>query len=123
MDTLDARIDHALHEVRIVMLGTQVLLGFAFMFPFLPRFDALPIASTYLGVGSLYLLLITMGFLLVPITYHRLVEEGKNSERFQGVITRSLELALLPFALALGIDLYIPAEKITGFPAGLSFGI
>jgi hypothetical protein len=120
---LNTRIAHALQEVRITILGTKVFFGFGFMFSFLPEFDALPKSSRYLGVGSLYLLLLAIGFLLLPISYHRLVERGRNSKAFHKVITNSLVLALLPFACALGIDLYITANKIMGLWVGLSFGV
>src|SRR5205085_9529511 len=52
-----------------------------------------------------------------------IVESGNLSQRLLGFTTLMLEIASLPFALALGIDLYTMTEKLGGRGMGLAVGI
>jgi hypothetical protein len=116
------KIEEALYETRILMLGTQVLLSFAFLAPFQDRFNAFPQISRYLVLAALCFLLVAFSFLLMPVCYHQLIG-GRDTEQFHKIITRSLKSALFPFALALGVDIYVSAEKIIGPAYGLLSGI
>ena len=55
-----------------------------------------------------------VGLLIAPGPYHRIVEEGEDSGPFHWLVTLFADLALLPFALALGLDLALVAEQIFG---------
>ena len=52
-----------------------------------------------------------------------MVEAGRDSGRFHRLVTIVAELALLPFALALGLDLFITVERIFGETASAAAGI
>ena len=52
-----------------------------------------------------------------------MVEAGTDSGRFHRLVTIVAELALLPFALALGLDLFITVERIFGETASAAAGI
>ena len=61
------KVEQALDETRILVLGTQVLVSFAFLAPFQVGFDSLPKISRYVMLIGLYLLLMTLSALLMPI--------------------------------------------------------
>jgi len=61
------------------------------------------------GVG-LRLLVCTVVLLIAPGPYHRIVEGGQDSGQLHRFTTAIADLALLPFALALGIGLFVGIE-------------
>ena len=117
---LSKKVKVALDETRMLILGAQILLGFQFRGVFGDGYDLLPADSRYLsGADSRYLsgvamglMICVVGLLITPGPYHRMVEAGTDSGRFHRLVTIVAELALLPFALALGLDLFITVERI-----------
>src|SRR5689334_13758587 len=114
MTSLRARIKNALDEVRILVLGTQVLLGFAYRAFFEPRFERLPARDRTALFASLCLLLVQIGILLLPAARHRIVERGKDSESLHRFAMNCAFVALLPFALVIGLDLGVAVSSISG---------
>ena len=114
MTSLRARIKNALDEVRILVLGTQVLLGFAYRAFFEPRFERLPARDQIALCASLGLLLVQMGILLLPAARHRIVERGKDSESLHRFAMNCAFVALLPFALVIGLDLGVAVSSVSG---------
>ena len=81
------------------------------------RFHELPAYARYADGVGLGLLVGTVGLLIAPGPYHRIVEGGQDSGRLHRFATFIADLALLPFALALGIGLFIGTEAIFHNPA------
>jgi hypothetical protein len=79
-----------------------------------PGFDKLPEHSKNIQMAGLLLLLVAVGILLSPAPRHRLVERGWDSTRFFRFTMNALYLALIPFAAALGLALFIGAERVFG---------
>jgi hypothetical protein len=105
-DGLAPRIKHALDEGRILILGSQVLLGFQFRAVFEPRFDALPEPAHALSLAGPGLLVLTVGVLLWPAAaYHRIVARGEATRDLHDFITALMNWALFPLALSLGSGL------------------
>ena len=117
------KIDNALNESRILVLVTQVLLGFQYQSIFQNGFEKLPRASQYVKLSGLGLMLIALALLLSPAAYHRIVEQGNISLKFHKFISQVSEQALLPFAIGLSFDFYIVADKLLGHTTGLLFGV
>jgi Family of unknown function (DUF6328) len=107
----------------MLVLGAQVLLGFEFSGVFKDGFERLPFHARYLDGIALLLLIVTVALLIVPETYHQIVEIGRDTGRFHQLISRMADYALLPFALSLGLALFIAGESIFGFSAGLAAGL
>jgi hypothetical protein len=112
MLNLKEKIQTALNEARILVLGAQVLLGLEYESLFEPQFVTLPLHSQYLKFTSLLLLLVAFSLLIAPVSYHRLVNQGDDSASLPRFIRTIMIFALLPFALALGIDLFIAVDRI-----------
>jgi hypothetical protein len=54
--------------------------------------------------------------------HHRLVEQGRLSDQFLDLVSTITALALLPFALSLGLDIFIIAEALAGTTAAVCAG-
>lgn len=109
---LPQKIKIALDETRILILGAQILLGFGFRGVFSSKFEELPDYARYADGVGLGLLVCAVGLLIAPGPYHRIVEGGQDSGRLHRFTTVIADLALLPFALALGLGLFVGTEAI-----------
>jgi hypothetical protein len=116
------KVRHALNEARMLVLGVQVLLGFEVRAFFEPRFDVLPPAERWLKLAGFSALLGVLGLLLAPAARHRLVERGRDTAAFHRFVQGCMELALLPFALVLGLEFALAAARIAGPLATLAAG-
>src|SRR6266550_6560 len=111
---LSKKVKIALDETRILILGAQILLGFQFRGVFSDGYEQLPTHARYLDGLALGLMVCVVGLLITPGPYHRIVEAGEDSGNFHRLVTVITDLALLPFALALGLDLFITAGRVFG---------
>jgi len=103
---LSDRIETALNESRMLLLGGQVLLGFSYRICFEQGFERLPHSGQLAEVVSLSINTAVLGWLIWPSAFHQIAERGVESEIINTVITRVLDWALLPFAVGLGLGLY-----------------
>lgn len=121
MSKLQTKVKNTLDEARILVLGSQVLLGFQYRAFFEPGFDALPPADRACELGGLFALLLTVGALFLPAARHRLLEHGNDSDRFHRFTMQVMRFALAPFALGLTLDLAVAGDRIFGPAAGAAF--
>lgn len=112
----------ALEETRMLILGAQILLGFEFNAVFRNGFADLAPHARFLEGAALLLMTVTVALLIAPETYHHYVEYNVDTGRFHQLISRLAGGALLPFAISLGIALFIVGEFIGGVPVGAAAG-
>ena len=122
MANLSHKIKMAMDETRVLILGAQVLLGFQYRAPFEPGFTSLPRASQYLKVVGLCILLISIALIMSPGAYHRIVWQGNDSPDVHDFATGVMDIALLPFLIALGIEFYAVFGKFVGAAGGTLAG-
>lgn len=122
MASLSQKVQQALDEGRILVLGTQVLLGFEYRAFVERRFDDLPRWAQALKLLALCTMLCTFALIVLPAAFHRLVEGGSDSARLLRLTTRTVGLALLPLGVGLGLDLAVAAQPVLGAGGGLGFG-
>lgn len=122
MAGLQGKVKNALDEARILMLGTQVLLGFQYRAFFEPGYAKLGQAEQDLELGALFALLLAVGGLFLLAARHQLVEHGRDTARFHRFTMRIMRLVLFPFAIALSFDLAVAANRIGGARAGAAAG-
>jgi hypothetical protein len=108
------KVKNALDEARILVLGTQVLLGFQYRAFFEKGWEALPPADRRCELGALFALLLTVGALFLPAARHRLVEQGNDSGRFLRFTMLVVRFALAPFGIALTLDVGVAGDRIFG---------
>ena len=120
---LSKKVKTALDETRMLILGAQILLGFELRAAFSEGFDKLPVHARHLEASALMLMVISVALMITPGTYHRIVEGGRDSGAFHKVTSVIADLSLLPFALALGIDVFVSIEHVFGSAVGLAAGI
>ncbi|MCJ2068916.1 DUF6328 family protein [Methylobacterium sp. J-030] len=111
-----------LDETRILILGSQILLGFQLQGAFRPTFEHLPFYARVVWVAALGLITLTIALLITPSVQHRMVEQGRDTKRLLGVIGRYAGLSLAPFALALGADLFLAVEPVLGLGGAAAAG-
>jgi hypothetical protein len=118
MTKLKDQIKLVLDESRMLVLGAQILLGFAFRGVFESGFEKLPQLSQYLKLAALSLLLVTTGLLMAPGSYHRIVRGGSDARDLHDFATTVMDLALVPFLLALSVDVYLTIGRVLGAAGG-----
>src|SRR5205823_14479269 len=96
----EPQIETALNESRILVLGTEVLVGAEFTAVFQSSFAKLPALSQGLVVGALALLLLALALVMSPTAFHQLAEHGRPTPALNRYVTRIISLALFPFALS-----------------------
>ncbi|MDB6026741.1 MAG: hypothetical protein JWM68_2964 [Verrucomicrobiales bacterium] len=121
MAKLRNKVQNALDESRILILGIQVLIGFQLRAIFEKPFEDFPQATQYLGVAALGILLVGLVLLLWPAAYHRIVERGNDTERLHHFTTVVMAIAVLPFAFGIGMDLFIAVSRL-GFTLAVTMG-
>jgi hypothetical protein len=120
MASLDLKIELALNEARILVLVIQVLIGFAYRSSFEPVFERLPPFVQYLKLGALALEIVAIAVLLLCVAYRVIVARGESTHDVQRFCSRAIELALFPFAVSLGLDVYVVVDRQAGGLAGLA---
>jgi hypothetical protein len=113
----------ALDETRMLVLGAQILIGFQFRGVFQDLYSELPASSRYLNGVALLLMVLTLALLILPGTYHRIVEDGNASGRLQALTDKLAAIALSPFMASLAIDVALTGERIFGMAGGIAAGM
>jgi hypothetical protein len=116
------KIKLGLDETRMLVLGAQVLVGFQFRGAFADGFEHLPQLSRCLDAVALLLMIVTLGLLILPGLYQRVVEHSLDSGRLYRFTGRVAGLALAPFSVSLGLDIGIATERLWGTAGGLAAG-
>jgi hypothetical protein len=119
MTKLSDKIKTAMDESRMLILGAQILLGFQYRSFFEQGFETLPPSSQYLKLVALGILLLFIALIMWPSAYHRIVTQGNDRNDVHEFTTRVMDVALLPFALALCMDFYVVAGKVWGTRGGI----
>jgi len=109
---LNKKIKTALDESRILVLGTQILLGFQFRAFFEKSFDTMTGQSRYLLLAGRFLLLASIGLMMWPGSYHRIVERGEETDHFHAVASTLLLAAMVLLPLGICGELYGVLQRI-----------
>ena len=120
---LTKKIKLALDETRILILGAQILLGFQFRAVFSDGYEELPATLRYLDGVAILPMICVVALLIMPGPYHRIVQNGEDSRTFHGLVTTIANLALAPFAIALGLDLVVTFGHLFGEVSGVAAGV
>jgi len=117
------KLQTALSEVRSLILGAQILLGFQYQAVFRPRFADLPPFAKALEVATCILMLVTLLLLIAPSPFHRLAENGEATQRQLAYSTAMIRAVLVPFALAIGANVTMTVEVHLGRALAALLGV
>lgn len=123
MAKLKDKVSNTLDEARMLVLGAQVLLGFLNRAVFEPGFERLTRHAQFLIAGAIGLMLVVVALLMWPTAYHQLVEDGEDTKAVERFASNVMAFALLPFALGLGVNLFVFVEKLKGTTYGVVAGL
>jgi Family of unknown function (DUF6328) len=119
--SLKDQVADLMTETRIVLPGAQALLGFQFIGYLTDGYARLSTAGR-IGHGvALAALVISMVLLMTPAPFHRLAENGRETERLRRLTVRMIVGALAALAAAFAADLFVAIEIVTG-RTGLALG-
>ncbi|MBV8682551.1 MAG: hypothetical protein JO111_06735 [Caulobacteraceae bacterium] len=119
--SLKDEIKDLMTETRIVLPGAQALLGFQFI-GYLTEGYAHLSTPGRIGHGvALAALIVSMVLLMTPAPFHRLAENGQETERLRRLTVRMILGALAALAAAFAADLFVAIEIVTG-QTGLALG-
>lgn len=120
---LEAALKTSLDELRMQMLGAQVLFGFQFQGVFQDGFPALTVAARSVDAAGLALMVLALGLMIAVPCQHRLVERGETTARICRTSRRYANLALLPLAGAVGCDVFVAIERPFGLPLSVMMAV
>jgi hypothetical protein len=110
---LPARIKHVLTETRVVLPGAQALLGFQFLATLTEAFEQLPGAAKIVHLASFLCVGLATLLLMTPAAYHRIVEQGEETERFHRLASALVTGAMVPIALGMAGDFSVILVRVT----------
>jgi hypothetical protein len=113
---LEERIDQVLTECRVVLPGTQALLGFQLIAFLTDGFRRLAPVEQITHLIGLIAILLSAILLMLPAAYHRIGERGKNTEHLFRMSNGCLLLALVSLALGISLDFSILARRCLDMP-------
>jgi hypothetical protein len=121
-EELKRHTDQILQEIRIVLPGTQALMGFQFIAVFNPVFQELPIHLKNLHFITLFLTIVCSIFLIAPVAFQQIGEQGSISDKFLNFTRTMLSVAMLCLLLAMVGDVYL-AARIIGAGNGTAMAV
>lgn len=123
MTSIEQKTQNALDEGRTLILGEQILLGALYRSIFEPGYQEFSLASKYLVLVALGLNIFSLVFLVSPAPYHQIVEKGGDDRDFNRFVVRAMAIALLPFAVSLGLSLYVFFNNTLGTTWSVIIGL
>jgi hypothetical protein len=113
----------SLDELRMQMLGVQVLFGFQFQGLFQDGFQALSPSSRWVDGAGMACMIAALTLLIAVPSQHRIVEGGEVTRRIYLVSRKYATNALFPLAAGIGCDLYVATRDQFGLAIGAGFAV
>lgn len=119
MAQLENRIENALNEARILLLGSQIFLGFLLRAFFEPGFQRLSYAGEITLCVATVVVTTVVGLLVWPAAYHQIAKKGAETADIATFTSIVLDWVLMPAAIGLGLSLYAAAVDMKVPHAGV----
>ena len=120
---LEELLKTSLDELRMQMLGAQVLFGFQLQGVFQEGFSQTTTLVRRVDAAGLALIVLTLALLIAAPSQHRLIDGGRVTIRIYRASTKFANIALAPFAAALGCDFYVIGERYWGRNTALGIAL
>jgi hypothetical protein len=109
---LHAKIEQMLTEARVVLPGSQALLGFQMVVMLTPTFNELSGTTRHVHIAALLLDMLSVILLICPAAIHRMTFKGQDDARMHTIGSVFVTLALGPLALSVAADLYVAFTRL-----------
>lgn len=103
-----------LQELRILLQGTQVLVGFLIVLPFSHGFARIAPIEKWMYLGAFVATLASLILFSAPALHHRLQRPLVNRIQFKNFATRMMVLGAIPLSLALPLATHVATSEIGG---------
>jgi hypothetical protein len=120
---LESVLKVSLDELRMQMLGSQVLFGFQFQGLFQNNFEALPASGRAADGLAMALMILVLGLIVAVPCQHRMVDKGESTLRILRVSSRCANYALGPLAAAVACDIYVATVHTVGTLRSVSLAL
>ncbi len=110
---LSTRVKQVLIECRVVLPGAQALLGFQLIIMWMTAFYKIPPVWKRLHLASLTSVAVCTILLIMPAAYHRIVEQGEDSEMLHHITAQALLWSMVFLALGICGDFYV-VSRVAG---------
>jgi hypothetical protein len=120
MAVSDNQLKLALDETRLLLLGGQVLAGFAFEMFFQPKFEDLSTLLKYYSMATAMELVGAIGLLVLPSLFHRLTCGTSLAKNVLLLTSGATSFALVLIACALGCGSFVVVSRSFGPLAGVA---
>src|SRR5262249_49413192 len=117
MTTLDEKLHHVLTEARVVLPGTQTMLGFQPAGGLQGGYDALPLPSKVIHLVGFAFLGVSVIVLLLPAAFHRIAARGENDEALHRLTSGCILVAMTTLSGAIACDVHVVVRKATASAA------
>jgi hypothetical protein len=112
--SLKDRISQVLEEIRVVMPGSQALLGFQLVALFSSGFLYLPQSLKQLHLASLGFIAVATIFLMAPSAFHRIACKGDATFAVYRFASRMLVIAMFFLVSGLSADIWVATFLVLG---------
>jgi hypothetical protein len=109
---LHEKIDQMLTEARVILPGSQALLGFQLAIVLTQTFERLPATVKLVHGAALLFVALSIVLLMAPAAYHRIVYKGEDSEEFHRIGSQFVTYSTIPLAVGLAADVFVVGTKI-----------
>jgi len=120
-EELQKSSDQILQGIRIVLPGTQAVIGFQFIAFFNPVFQSLSTQLKQLHFITLILSIVCSVLLIAPVAFQQLGEDGDPTPKFLSFTKKMLGAAMLLLLLAITGDIYVASQTINIEPVIAKF--
>lgn len=103
-----------LQELRILLQGAQVLVGFLIVLPFSGGFAEIEPLEKWMYLGAFLATLVSLVLFSAPALHHRLQRPLVNRIRFKNFATRMMVFGAIPLSCALPLATHVAASQIAG---------
>jgi hypothetical protein len=122
---VDRELSELLDEVRVVLPGVELLLGFLLILPFSNEFQDLDLVRRGVYLGCMTVAAAATALLMAPTAWHRLGFRSVDKERLVLLANRLIIGALVLVAIAIALAVYLVSWVVleSTWPAAVTAGI
>lgn len=117
------KLDELLEETRILLPGTEVLLGFLVTLPFTERFGAMEHTQRVVYMSTFFAVMLALVCFMLPAAYHRIARPIHERRRFKQFANHFLVAGLAPLSIGIVLVSWLVTSVVMPQIAAVCAGI